>query len=52
MVFSLRHQSFDALKARAFSALQTGQLTLFKELTEQVILLKPSSPEVLYLELG
>jgi len=50
MVFSLRNQSFDALKARAFSALQTGQFTLFKELTEQVISLKPSSPEVLYLE--
>jgi len=50
MVFFLRHQSFDALKARAFSALQTGQFTLFKELTEQVIALKPSSPEVLYLE--
>ena len=30
MIFSLRNQSFEALKARAFSALQTGQLTLFK----------------------
>lgn len=50
MIFSFRNQSFDALKARAFSALQTGQFTLFKELTEQVISLKPSSPEVLYLE--
>lgn len=50
MIFSLRNQSFEALKARAFSALQTGQLTLFKELTEQVIALKPSNPEVLYLE--
>ena len=50
IVFSLRNQSFEALKARAFSALQTGQLTLFKELTEQVIALKPFSPEVLYLE--
>lgn len=50
IVFSLRNQSFEALKARAFSALQTGQLELFKELTEQVIALKPASPEVLYLE--
>nr|MDZ8021764.1 caspase family protein [Nostoc sp. SerVER01] len=50
MVISLRNQSFDALKARAFSALQTGQFTIFKELVQQVILLKPSSPEALYLE--
>ncbi|MBW4527748.1 MAG: caspase family protein [Phormidium tanganyikae FI6-MK23] len=50
IVFSLRNQSFEALKARAFSALQTGQLALFKDLTQQVIALKPSSPEVLYLE--
>ncbi|MBD2080628.1 caspase family protein [Leptolyngbya sp. FACHB-17] len=50
IVFSLRNQSFEALKARAFSALQTGQFALFKDLTEQVIALKPLSPEVLYLE--
>ncbi|MEB3357602.1 MAG: caspase family protein [Synechococcales bacterium] len=50
MVFSLRDQSFEALKARAFAALRTGQFALFKDLTEQVIALKPSSPEVLYLE--
>jgi hypothetical protein len=50
MVFSLRNQSFEALKARAFSALQTGQLALFQDLTQQVIALKPASPEVLYLE--
>ena len=50
MVISLRNQSFDALKARAFSALQTGQFTLFKELVEQVISLRTSSPEALYLE--
>ncbi|WNZ44042.1 hypothetical protein Q2T42_19600 [Leptolyngbya boryana CZ1] len=50
IVFSLRNQSFEALKVRAFSALQTGQLTLFKELTQHLINLKPSSPEVLYLE--
>jgi hypothetical protein len=50
MVISLRNQSFDALKARALSALQTGQFTLFKELTEQAIALKPNSAEALYLE--
>jgi Caspase domain len=50
MVISLRNQSFDALKARAFSALQNGKMTDFKELVEQVISLRPSSPEALYLE--
>lgn len=50
MVISLRNQSFDTLKARALSALQTGQFTLFKELTEQAIALKPISAEALYLE--
>jgi len=49
-IFSLRNQSFEALIARAASTLQTGQLSLFKDLTQQVIALKPSSPEVLYLE--
>jgi hypothetical protein len=50
MVISLGNQSFDALKARAFSALQTGLFTSFKELVEQIISLRPSSPEALYLE--
>ena len=50
MIFSLRNQSFEAVKARAFSALKTGQFALFKDLTEQVIALKSTSPEVLYLE--
>lgn len=50
MVISLRNQSFDTLKARALSALQTGQFTLFKELTEQAIALKSTSAEALYLE--
>lgn len=50
MVISLRNQSFDALKARAFSALQAGEFPIFKELVEQLIELKPSSPETLYLE--
>jgi hypothetical protein len=50
MVISLRDQSFDALKARAFSALQNGELTMFKELTVQLMSINPSSPEVLYLK--
>ena len=50
MVISLRNQSFDALKARAFSALQRGEITTFKELTQQIVTLKPNSPEALYLE--
>jgi hypothetical protein len=50
MVISLRNQSFDALKARAFSALQRGEFTTFKELVKEIVLLKPSSPEALYLE--
>lgn len=50
MVISLRNQSFDALKARAFSALQTGQFSHFKEFAGQVISLNPSSSEALYLE--
>ena len=50
MVISLRNQSFDTLKARALAALQTGQFSLFKELMEQAIALKPTSAEALYLE--
>ena len=50
MVISLRNQSFDALKARAFSALHSGELKIFKELVEELIVQKPSSPETLYLE--
>lgn len=50
MVISLRNQSFDALKARAFSALQSGELTIFKERVGEIIALKSSSPETLYLE--
>jgi hypothetical protein len=50
MVISLRNQSFDQLKARAFSALQSGQFTTFKERVGELIALKPFSPETLYLE--
>lgn len=50
MVISLRNQSFDAIKARAFSALQSGKFSVFKELVNQLILLNSRAPEVLYLE--
>jgi Caspase domain len=50
MVISLQNQSFDALKARAFSALQAGDFTIFKERVEELIVLRPSSSETLYLE--
>jgi uncharacterized caspase-like protein len=50
MVISLRDQSFDALKARASSALQSGKFTIFKELVEQLVSLKAANPETLYLE--
>jgi hypothetical protein len=50
MVISLRNQSFDALKARAFSALQRGDFITFKQLVEKIYLIKPNSPESLYLE--
>ena len=50
MVISLRNQSFDALKARAYSALQNGELTTFRDIVAQIITLTASSPEVLYLK--
>ena len=50
MVIPLGNQSFEQIKNRASSALDSGQLTTFKELVEQLILLKPSSPKALYLE--
>jgi len=50
MVISLRDQSFEALKARASSALQSGKFSIFKELVQQIIPLKSANPEILYLE--
>jgi Caspase domain len=50
MIISLRDQSFDMLKARAFAALQSGVMKDFADLSNQLILLKPLSPEALYLE--
>ena len=50
MVISLRNQSFDALKARAFSALQKGEVTSSKELIEELISIRPIAPETLYIK--
>jgi hypothetical protein len=50
MVISLRNQSFDALKARAYSALQNGDLTNFREIFSLINSLNSSSPEGLYLK--
>lgn len=50
MVISLRNQSFDALKARALSALQRGEIPKYIKLVKQLIAIRASSPEVLYLE--
>jgi Caspase domain len=50
MVISLRNPSFDALKARAFSALHNGELTIFKTLALQLISLRPLSFEALYIK--
>jgi hypothetical protein len=49
MVISLGDDNFDALKARTFAALQQGNLTSFYTLAEQVVALRPASPEALYL---
>lgn len=50
MIISLRDQSFDMLKARAFAALQSGVIKDFVDLSNQLISLRPLSPEALYLE--
>jgi Caspase domain len=48
MVISLGNQSFDALKERAFSAIQKGEITIFKDLMNQIITLNPNDPKALY----
>jgi uncharacterized caspase-like protein len=50
LIISLRNESFDALKGRAFSALQTGVAAAFKALADQVATLRPTSAEALYLK--
>jgi len=50
MVISLRNQSFDALKARAFSALQRCEFSQFTELVNMMDLTNPSHLSSLYLK--
>jgi len=50
MVISLADDNFDALKARAFTALRYRDLATFAQLVTQLAVLKPQSPEVLYLQ--
>jgi hypothetical protein len=50
MVISLGDDNFDALKARAFTALRYRDLATFQQLVTQLVVLKPQSPEVLYLQ--
>jgi len=49
LIISLKHQTFDALKARAFNALYRGQLEDLRLLTKEASNLRPQSPEVEYL---
>lgn len=50
MVIALRDQSFDALKARAFSALQRCEFTEFTKLENKLIEINSSHLSTLYLE--
>jgi uncharacterized caspase-like protein len=50
LVISINDQTFDALKARAINALQRGRLQEFRKLTDEVVKIRPKSPESLYLQ--
>lgn len=50
LVISLHDETFDAVKARALTALQQGELTRFKQLVAQIRQLQPDKPETLYLQ--
>ncbi|MEM9273887.1 MAG: caspase family protein [Cyanobacteria bacterium P01_F01_bin.143] len=50
MIIALRDQSFDALKARAFSALQRCEFTEFRKLVNQLLDINPSHLGTLYLD--
>lgn len=50
MVIYLHDETFDAIRARAFSALQIGNFKEFKRLVSQIKSLRPDSPETMYLE--
>lgn len=49
LVISLTNQSFGSLVARAMSALQHGLYAELSDLTEELHVLRPSSPETLYM---
>jgi hypothetical protein len=51
LVISLRDDSFDAVKARAFAALQRGAMVDFADRVEQAMKAKPDSAETKYLRL-
>ena len=51
LVISLRDDSFDAVKARAFAALQRGAMVDFADRVEQATKAKPDSAETKYLRL-
>lgn len=50
LVISLNNQTFDALKARAMTALHRGRLEEFNALTKEVVMSRPNSAEALYLQ--
>ncbi|MCB1807306.1 MAG: caspase family protein [Candidatus Competibacteraceae bacterium] len=50
LIISLSNQSFDALKARAYNALNRGLFSDFETLAEQLKNIRPRSPETLYLQ--
>lgn len=50
MVISLRENNFDAVKARAFTALRYQDLPQFRELVEKMGAARPDSPETRYLQ--
>lgn len=49
VVIKLGSNSFDALKAQAFAALQGAKTDQFAELVQQLVELRPESPQTLYL---
>lgn len=49
LVISLRDDSFDAVKARAFAALQRGEMDAFRALADQAVAVRPESAEARYL---
>jgi hypothetical protein len=50
LALSLRDETFDKIKARAFTSLRSGNLRLFEELVKKIEVMRPGSPESLYLQ--